>query len=214
MTSQWALSSWKPGMFHESRQRRSYRDPSWRPRIQSDTESGLDSEGRWRDYSWLSSDNESEKWSWRQREISKVSHVRRETRMQQTGLTATGDLLQRLLRGNSCMTVFLPSSQHIQQPGWISKSSGTHQPLAVQQGCSALAACSPFGKSDHVVQLPHQRVDIFLLLLQIWVMVLRQSLTTNLSMSLCSLSTSYTCGCYPYLQMVQQNLTLPVDLHY
>lgn len=79
MTSQWASSSWKPGMFHESRQRRSYRDPSWRPRIQSDTESGLNSEGRWRDYSWLSSDNESEKWSWRQREISKVSRVTRAT---------------------------------------------------------------------------------------------------------------------------------------
>lgn len=130
------------------------------------------------------------------------------------GLMVTGDLLQRLLRGNRYMTVFLPSSQHIQQPDWISKSSGTHQSLAVQQGCPALAACSPFGKSDHVVQLPHQSVDIFLLLLQTWVMVLSQSLTTNLSMNWHSLSTSYTYGCYPYLQMVQQNLALPVDLHY
>lgn len=107
-------------------------------------------------------------------------------------LMVTGDLLQRLLRGDSFMTVFLPSSQYIQQPDWICKSSCTHQSLAVQQGCPALAACSPFGKSDHVVQLPHQRVDIFLLLLQIWVVVLSQSLTTNLSMSLHSLSTSYT----------------------
>lgn len=137
-----------------------------------------------------------------------------QTGMQQTGLMVTGDLLQRLLRGNSFMTASLPSSQHIQPPDWIPKSSGTHQSLAVQQGGPALAACSPFGKSDHVVQLPHQRVDVFLLLLQIWVVVLRQSLTTNLSMSLRSLSTSYTCGCYPYLQMVQQNLALPVDLHY
>lgn len=130
-----------------------------------------------------------------------------ERRMQQTGLMVTGDSWG----GNSYMTVFLPSSPH--QPDGISKSSGTHQSLAVQQGCPALAACSPFGKSDHVVQLPHQRVDVVLLLLQTWVMVLGQSLTTNLSMSLGSLSTSYTCGCYPYLQMVQQNLALPVDLH-
>lgn len=40
----------------------------------------------------------------------------------------------------------------------------THQSLAVQEGCSTMAGCSPFGKADDMVQVPGQTVDILLLL--------------------------------------------------
>lgn len=77
--------------------------------------------------------------------------------------------------------------------GWgkLSISGATHQSLAVEQGRSAVAARRPFGEADHVIQLPPQRVDIVLLLLQTRLVVLCQTLKKDLALSLYSPETSF-----------------------
>lgn len=61
----------------------------------------------------------------------------------------------------------------------------THQFLAVQEGRSTVAGCSPAGEVEDVVQVPAQKVHVVLLLFQSRLVVLRQALGGNTRNKLC-----------------------------
>lgn len=75
----------------------------------------------------------------------------------------------------------------------------------------------PLGEADHVIQLPRQGVDVLLLLLQSQIVVLSQRLRARAVFTETSPEDFWwkrlKGKCKHNLELVYQDLSLPVDLH-